>query len=96
MISEALYKSEKKAVRELVIKEGKRVDGRALDEIRDLSCEVHLFNRVHGSALFSRGLTQVLSMVTLGSVSEEQTFDGLDEEVSKRYIHHYNFPPYSV
>lgn len=96
MISEALYKAEKMAVRSLVIEESKRVDGRGLDEIRELSAEVGLFERVHGSALFSRGLTQVLSMVTLGSISEEQTFDGLDEEVTKRYIHHYNFPPYSV
>ena len=96
MLSEALYKAEKKAVRTLVKEEGKRVDGRAHDEIRPLSCEVGLFNRVHGSALFNRGLTQVLSLVTLGSVSEEQTFDGLDEEVTKRYMHHYNMPPYSV
>ena len=96
MISEALYKAEKKAVRSLVIEEGKRVDGRKHDEIRPLSAEVGLFNRVHGSALFSRGLTQILSLVTLGSISEEQTFDGLDEEVSKRYMHHYNMPSYSV
>lgn len=96
MISEALYKAEKKAVRGLIINEGKRVDGRGLDEIRPLSAEVGLFDRVHGSALFSRGQTQVLSMVTLGTLSDEQTFDGLDEEESKRYMHHYNFPPYSV
>lgn len=96
MIGEALYKAEKKAVRNLVINEGRRVDGRGLDEIRPLSAEVGLFNRVHGSALFSRGQTQVLSMVTLGTLSDEQTFDGLDEEESKRYMHHYNFPPYSV
>lgn len=96
MIAEALYKAEKKAVRNLVIEESKRVDGRGLDEIRPLSAEVGLFERVHGSALFSRGQTQVLSMVTLGSASEEQEFDGIDEEVTKRYIHHYNFPPYSV
>lgn len=96
MIGEALYKAEKKAVRNLVIEEGRRVDGRGLDEIRPLSAEVGLFNRVHGSALFSRGQTQVLSMVTLGTLSDEQTFDGLDEEESKRYMHHYNFPPYSV
>ena len=95
-VSEALYKLEKKAVRNLVINEGRRVDGRGLDEIRPLSAEVGLFNRVHGSALFSRGQTQVLSMVTLGTLSDEQTFDGLDEEESKRYMHHYNFPPYSV
>ena len=96
MISEALYKAEKKAVRALVTDEYTRVDSRGLDQIRDLSAEVGLFSRVHGSALFSRGRTQVLSMVTLGTTSDEQELDGLDEEVSKRYIHHYNFPPYSV
>ncbi len=96
MISEALYKAEKKAVRALVTDEHTRVDSRGLDQIRDLSAEVGLFSRVHGSALFSRGRTQVLSMVTLGTTSDEQELDGLDEEVSKRYIHHYNFPPYSV
>lgn len=96
MINEALYKAEKTAVRNLVIEENKRVDGRGNDEIRELSAEVGLFERVHGSALFTRGLTQVLSMVTLGTVSEEQTFDGIDEEVTKRYMHHYNMPPYSV
>ncbi len=96
MLKEALYKLEKKTVRNLVLQEGKRVDGRALDEIRPLAAEVGLFNRVHGSAMFTRGKTQVLSMVTLGSVSDEQTFDGIDEEETKRYMHHYNFPPYSV
>ncbi|MCX8074759.1 MAG: polyribonucleotide nucleotidyltransferase [Clostridia bacterium] len=96
MISETLYKIEKKIVRNLVINENKRPDGRALDEIRQLNAEVGIFARTHGSALFSRGQTQVLSVVTLGTVSEEQTLDGLDEELSKRYIHHYNFPPYSV
>ena len=96
MISEAMYKAEKQAVRDLMIEEHKRVDGRKDDEIRTLSAEVGLFERVHGSALFSRGLTQVLSMVTLGSISDEQELEGLDEEVSKRYIHHYNMPPYSV
>ncbi len=96
LINEALYKAEKKAVRSLVIDESKRVDGRKDDEIRELSAEVGLFNRVHGSALFTRGLTQVLSLVTLGSISDEQTFDGIDEEVTKRYMHHYNMPGYSV
>lgn len=96
MISEAMYKIEKKFVRKLVIDESKRPDGRGLDEIRPLSAEVGIFTRTHGSALFSRGQTQVLSVVTLGTVAEEQTLDGLDEDVSKRYIHHYNFPPYSV
>ena len=96
MVNEALYKAEKQAVRDLVIKDGKRVDGRGNDVIRPLSAEVGLFERVHGSALFSRGLTQVLSMVTLGSVSDVQEIDGLDEEDQKRYMHHYNMPPYSV
>ncbi len=96
MVAEALYKAEKQAVRDLVIKENKRVDGRADNQIRDLSAEVGLFDRVHGSALFSRGLTQVLSMVTLGSASDVQELDGLDEEEQKRYMHHYNMPPYSV
>ena len=96
MVAEALDKAEKQAVRDLIIKEGKRVDGRKDDEIRPLSAEVGLFERVHGSALFSRGLTQVLSMVTLGSTSDVQEIDGLDEEETKRYMHHYNMPPYSV
>lgn len=95
-IAEGLYQAEKKAVRNLVIEEGKRVDGRGLHEIRPLSAEVGLFERLHGSALFSRGQTQVMSVVTLGNTSEEQELDGLDEQVSKRYIHHYNFPPFSV
>jgi polyribonucleotide nucleotidyltransferase len=96
MIDEAIYILEKKAVRSLIIDKGMRPDGRAMDEIRPLSAETHIFERTHGSALFSRGQTQVLSVVTLGTISEEQTLDGLDEEVAKRYIHHYNFPPYSV
>ncbi|MEG1705804.1 MAG: polyribonucleotide nucleotidyltransferase [Clostridia bacterium] len=96
MISEAMYKLQKKAVRSLIIDKGMRPDGRKFDEIRPLSAETHILERTHGSALFSRGQTQVLSVVTLGTASEEQTLDGLDEENSKRYIHHYNFPPYSV
>ena len=80
----------------MIINESKRPDGRSFDEIRPLSAEVDLLPRTHGSALFSRGQTQVLSIVTLGPKSDEQTLDGLDEEETKRYIHHYNFPPYSV
>ena len=95
-IGEAIYKVEKQCVRELIFNEHKRVDGRALDEIRPLSCEVGLLPRTHGSALFTRGQTQVLSIATLGMVSEEQKLDGIDMEESKRYIHHYNFPSYSV
>ena len=96
-IGEAIYKVEKKCVRELIYNEHKRVDGRGLDEIRPLSCEVGLLPRTHGSALFTRGQTQVLSVATLGMMSEEQTLDGIDTtEESKRYMHHYNFPSYSV
>lgn len=96
-IGEAIYKLEKKCVREMIFNEHKRVDGRTLDEIRPLSCEVALLPRTHGSALFTRGQTQVLSITTLGMTSEEQTLDGIDTtEESKRYMHHYNFPSYSV
>ena len=95
-IGEAVYKLEKKCVRDMIFYEHKRVDGRAIDEIRPLSCEVGLLPRTHGSALFTRGQTQVLSIATLGMVSEEQKLDGIDMEESKRYIHHYNFPSYSV
>ena len=80
----------------MILTEHKRVDGRAIDEIRPLSCEVGLLPRAHGSALFTRGQTQVLSVATLGMTSEEQILDGLDEEETKRYMHHYNFPGYSV
>ena len=95
-IKDSLYKLEKKCVREMIYKEHKRPDGRKIDEIRPLSCEVGILPRVHGSALFTRGQTQVMSVATLGMVSEEQMLDGLDEEESKRYMHHYNFPSYSV
>ena len=96
-IGEAIYKLEKKCVREMIYFEHKRVDGRKLDEIRPLSCEVGLLPRTHGSALFTRGQTQVLSIATLGMVSEEQILDGIDIlEETKRYMHHYNFPSYSV
>ena len=95
-IGEAVYKLEKKCVREMIFVEHKRVDGRALDEIRPLSCEVGLLPRVHGSALFTRGQTQVMSIVTLGMKSEEQELDGIDTETAKRYMHQYNFPGYSV
>jgi len=95
-IADSLYKLEKKCVRKMIFEEHKRPDGRALDEIRPLSCEVGLLPRVHGSALFTRGQTQVLSVATLGMKSEEQMLDGIDEEDSKRYMHHYNFPAYSV
>ena len=95
-LAEAIYKVQKKCVRNEIFFEHKRVDGRALDEIRPLSCEVGLLPRTHGSALFTRGQTQVMSIATLGMASEEQKLDGIDTEDSKRYIHHYNFPSYSV
>ena len=80
----------------MILKEHKRPDGRAIDEIRPLSCRVGLLPRTHGSAVFTRGQTQVLTVATLGMAKEEQLLDGLDEETSKRYIHQYNFPGYSV
>jgi len=83
-------------VRRLITVDKIRPDGRAMTEVRPLSCEVDILPRVHGSALFTRGQTQILSSVALGGLREEQLLDGLDEETSKRYIHHYNFPPYSV
>ena len=95
-ITDSIYKLEKKCVREMIYKEHKRPDGRAIDEIRPLSCEVGVLPRTHGSALFTRGQTQVLSIATLGMTSEAQMLDGLDNETEKRYIHHYNFPGYST
>ena len=95
MIDECIYKLQKKIVREWLYN-GKRVDGRGIDEIRPLSAEVGLLPRVHGSGLFTRGQTQVLTIATLGPVSDSQKIDGLDEEESKRYMHQYNFPSYSV
>ena len=95
-IKESIYKLEKKCVREMIFNEHIRPDGRKIDEIRPLSCEVGILPRVHGSAMFTRGRTQVLSVATLGMISEEQVLDGLDEEESKRYMHQYNFPAYSV
>ena len=95
-IANCIHDLEKECVREMIFKEHKRPDGRRIDEIRPLSCEVGVLPRVHGSAIFTRGQTQVLSVVTLGTKSEEQELDGLDEEESKRYMHQYNFPSYSV
>jgi polyribonucleotide nucleotidyltransferase len=95
-LADVLYKLEKTVVRYMALEEHRRVDGRELDEIRPLSAEVDILPRTHGSALFSRGLTQVLSICTLGTKQDEQELDGLDEETSKRYMHQYNFPPYSV
>jgi len=95
-VAAVLDKILKEIVRKMILEEGERVDGRKLDEIRPVSCEVGYLPRPHGSGLFTRGQTQVLSVVTLGAISEEQRLDGLGIEESKRYIHHYNFPPYSV
>jgi len=95
MIDECIYKLQKKIVRNWLY-EGKRVDGRGIDEIRPLAAEVGVLPRVHGSGLFTRGQTQVLTIATLGPVSDAQKLDGLDEEESKRYMHQYNFPSYSV
>ena len=95
-ISEAFYKLQKKIVREKILYEGKRVDGRGLMDIRPLSAEVGILPRTHGSGLFQRGQTQVLTNVTLGPMGDVQMLDGVDEEETKRYMHHYNFPSFSV
>ena len=95
-LDEIMYLVQKHVVRAWLKDEKKRVDGRGIDEIRPLDAKVDLLPRVHGSGMFTRGQTQVLSIATLAPVSEAQKLDGLDEEVSKRYIHHYNFPSYSV
>ncbi|WP_294406015.1 polyribonucleotide nucleotidyltransferase [uncultured Clostridium sp.] len=95
-IKEVLYTTQKKIVRNMLLNEKRRPDGRAFDEIRPLSCEVGLLPRTHGTGLFTRGLTQVMTVATLGSISEIQILDGIDETQSKRYMHHYNFPGYSV
>lgn len=85
-----------KEVRKLVTEQGKRIDGRAMDEVRPISVEVDLLSRVHGSALFTRGQTQALTIATLGSPSDSQMIDTMEEDASKRYMHHYNFPPFST
>ena len=95
-MGEALYKLQKVIVRHWLFHDHKRVDGRGIDEIRPLAARVGILPRTHGTGLFSRGQTQVLTVATLGSMSDEQMLDGLDEEETKRYIHHYNFPSYSV
>lgn len=95
-IDEILYTIVKEKVRENILQRGIRPDNRGIDEIRKISCEVGLLPRTHGSGLFTRGQTQVLTVATLGLGSDEQTLDGISEETSKRYMHHYNFPSYSV
>ena len=96
-LGEAVYQYQKKTVRKMILKDHKRPDGRAIDQIRPLAAEVDLIPRVHGSAMFTRGQTQICTMTTLAPLSEAQKLDGLDEaEKTKRYMHHYNFPSYSV
>ena len=95
-IEEIMYLVQKHVVRAWLKDEHKRVDGRGIDEIRPLNAEIDLLSRAHGSGLFTRGQTQVLSVTTLGPMSDAQLLDGLDEQTEKRYIHHYNFPSYSV
>ncbi len=95
-IDECLYKTQKYIVRRWLLDEQKRVDGRGMNDIRPLASEVALLPRVHGSGLFTRGQTQVLTIATLGPISDRQLLDGIDEEEYKRYMHHYNFPSYSV
>ena len=97
ILGEAVYQYEKKTVRKMILKDHKRPDGREITQIRPLAAEVDLIPRVHGSAMFTRGQTQICNVCTLAPLSEQQKIDGLDEnEVSKRYMHHYNFPSYSV
>ena len=96
VLNEVLYKIQKKIVRRWLLDEQKRVDGRRMDQIRPLAAEVHLFNRDHGSGMFTRGQTQVMTIATLGSISDVQMLDGISEEETKRYMHHYNMPGYST
>lgn len=97
MIDDAVYQYQKKTVRKMILKDHKRPDGRAIDQIRPLAAEVDLFARTHGSAMFTRGQTQICTITTLAPMSDAQRVDGLNELVtSKRYMHHYNFPSYSV
>ena len=96
MLPELVYKMQKKVVRRWLLEDGKRVDGRRLDEIRPLAAEVDLLPRVHGSGLFTRGQTQVLTIATLGTIKDAQMLDTIDEEESKRYMHHYNMPGFST
>ena len=96
-LGEAVYQYQKKVVRKMILKDHKRPDGRAIEEIRPLAAEIDLIPRVHGSAMFTRGQTQICNICTLAPLSEAQRLDGLDEkETTKRYMHHYNFPSYSV
>ena len=95
-INDAIYNLTKKIVRSKILKDGVRPDGRKLDEVRPIWCETAVFHRTHGSAIFTRGETQALTITTLGPISEKQRIDGITSEVEKRYMHHYNMPPYST
>ncbi|HAA63720.1 MAG TPA: polyribonucleotide nucleotidyltransferase, partial [Thermoanaerobacter sp.] len=95
-IDEVLYNIMKEQMRKMITEERIRVDGRGLDDIRPIWCEVGVLPRTHGSAIFTRGQTQVLTVATLGALGDIQILDGIGDEEAKRYMHHYNFPPYSV
>lgn len=95
-VNDVVYRIQKEVVREMLLKEKKRPDGRKFDELRKISCEVDILPRTHGTGLFTRGLTQVMTVATLGAIGDVQILDGIGESVSKTYMHHYNFPSYSV
>lgn len=95
-VNDVVYRIQKEVVREMLLKEKKRPDGRRFDELRKISCEVDILPRTHGTGLFTRGLTQVMTVATLGAIGDVQILDGIGESVSKTYMHHYNFPSYSV
>ncbi|MHB9942565.1 polyribonucleotide nucleotidyltransferase [Clostridium sporogenes] len=95
-IKEVIYKTQKEIVRNMLLNEDRRPDGRAFNEVRPISCEVGILPRTHGTGLFTRGLTQVMTVATLGALGDVQILDGIAEQESKRYMHHYNFPSYSV
>lgn len=95
-IADVIYRMQKEIVRNMLLNENRRPDGRKFDEIRPISCEVGILPRTHGTGLFTRGLTQVMTVATLGALGDAQVLDGLGEENTKRYMHHYNFPSYST
>jgi polyribonucleotide nucleotidyltransferase len=95
-IADVVYKLQKEIVRTMILREGRRPDGRGFNQVRPISCEVSLFPRTHGTGLFTRGLTQVMTAATIGPLGDVQILDGIGEAESKRYMHHYNFPSYSV
>jgi polyribonucleotide nucleotidyltransferase len=95
-VNDVVYRIQKEIVRDMLLHERRRPDGRAFDQVRPISCEVGVLPRTHGTGIFTRGLTQVMTVATLGAIGDVQILDGIGEEVSKRYMHHYNFPSYSV